>query len=479
MKNNDQEESLPLDEQLRAKADLKLADVAQIHGRPHPQHYDEPLQELRVHQIELAIQDEELHRSQVVIESMCAHFIELYDFAPIGYLTLYGDGIIAEINLTGAKLLGIERSKLINRRFTRFIADKDKDTWLRLCLLAKQHNGKKSCDLTMLRADGKPLHVHLDCIYKYTQDATPLMRVTLNDVTTQIQCDETQRIAAVAFETQDAIIVTDANKVILRVNHAFTRITGYSAEEAVNENPSFLCSGMHEERFHQSIWVAVMNDGYWQGELWEKRKNSEVFPVWLTLTAVYNTDGCISHYVASFTDITAQKQAEKILLDARQRLENQVTTTKEELEKVKKETAEINSALNILLKHRESDKTEAQIALSREVEEMILPFLKRLKSASNGRLQSTQLISILETNLSQLVGTYGRESGLSATHTKLTPVESQVASMIRQGLSTKAIATTLNISQGTVSIHRKHIRKKLGLDSKTSNLHSHLKALAD
>jgi DNA-binding CsgD family transcriptional regulator len=113
------------------------------------------------------------------------------------------------------------------------------------------------------------------------------------------------------------------------------------------------------------------------------------------------------------------------------------------------------------------------------VEETILPFLKRLKGASAGRVQSTQLISILEANLNQLVGTYGRNAGSPSAYQKLTPVEAQIASMIKQGLATKVIATTLNISQGTVSIHRKHIRKKLGLDSKTYNLHSYLLSLDD
>ena len=239
-------------------------------------------------------------------------------------------------------------------------------------------------------------------------EGNPLrMAGTEIDITERKQTEEALRIAAAAFETQDGIIVTDARGVILRLNRAFSHITGYCAEEVIGVTPSFLRSGLHDEDFYQTMWLSVAHEGYWHGEIWDKRKNGEIFPLWLTLTAVTDAEGEITHYVGSFTDITVQKQAEKVLLEARQRLENQVATTKEELEKRKEETTEINAALKVLLKHREMDKSEAQSALLCEVEGTIMPFLKKLKGASTGRRQSTRLISILETNLQHLVDSYG------------------------------------------------------------------------
>jgi DNA-binding NarL/FixJ family response regulator len=108
-----------------------------------------------------------------------------------------------------------------------------------------------------------------------------------------------------------------------------------------------------------------------------------------------------------------------------------------------------------------------------------LPLLKKLKAVSSGRVQSTKLIGIIEGSLQQLVKSYGRAANLAAAYQKLTPIETQVASMIRQGLPTKSIASALNISSGTVSIHRKHIRKKLDLDGQEINLQSHLQSLAE
>jgi DNA-binding NarL/FixJ family response regulator len=120
---------------------------------------------------------------------------------------------------------------------------------------------------------------------------------------------------------------------------------------------------------------------------------------------------------------------------------------------------------------------EARVSLSYEVEATVMPLLKRLKEAGPDPQQSAYLINILESNLQHLVTAYGRSESLAAAYQQLSPVETLVASMIRQGHATKTIAETLHIAAGTVSIHRKHIRKKLGLDNKSTNLESYLKSL--
>lgn len=439
-------------------------------------HFDE----LPVHLTEVDMQNEELRQASVALETSRSHYADLYDFAPVAYLTLSAEGLIAEINLTGAKLLGVERKKLINRRFAQFIVDEDKDTWHRFCLLARQHDGKQSCELTLIPADGIPLIACLNCTRKLELDGSPQLRIAINDITGQKQAEAELRITAAAIDAQTGLIVTDARKIILRVNQAFTRITGYSAEEAIGQTPAFLRSDWHDEGFYYDLWATVKADGYWQGEVWNKHKNGQIVPAWLSIAMVTNANGGIMHFVGSFTDISLYKQAEQVLLEARQHLESQVTVTKEELDKVKEETAGINIALNVLLNHRTTDKSDAQIALSQEVKENILPFLKKLKGTSAGRIQTTRLIDILETNLMDLVKDYGTTANhLSAIYKQLTPIERQVASMIRQGLGTKVIATTLNCSSGTVGVHRKHIRKKLGLDNKASNLHSYLQSLGE
>ncbi len=299
------------------------------------------------------------------------------------------------------------------------------------------------------------------------------------DITERKNHEETLRIAAAAFEAQESILITDSRRVIQRVNTAFTRITGYSVKEAVGRTPALLRSGLHDKDFYLDILETVKSKGYWHGEIWNKRKNGEIFPVLQTITAVMDEMGQLTHYVGAMVDISAQKQAEKVLLDARKRLEKQVATTQEELDNIKTETANINIALNVLLRQRDSDVHKTQTALLNQFEYTVLPMLKKLKSASNGRYQSLRLINILETNIQQLVDDYGRAADLAIALQKLTPIERQVAVMVRQGRPTKVIAAALNIAPGTVSIHRKNIRKKLNLNGKTDNLQNFLASLAD
>jgi PAS domain S-box-containing protein len=425
---------------------------------------------------DLQSQIEEIRDLDSNSEKTSLHYLELFDYAPTSYITLSEDLKIIKCNHASTYLLGRERNQLINMRFDRLIDEECTEHWLRFCLLTRQTNSIQSCELKLLCANHGIIHVKVKSLQRQIEPNGPyLILMTLKDISAYKETDEALRIAAVAFETQDAILVTDANKLILRVNQAFSRITGYDAQEAIGKPPSFLCSGDYDESFTQSIWMSVLINGFWQGEVQEKRKNGEIYPAFVSLTAVKGQDCCISHYVCSFSDITAQKKAEKILLKSRQELETQVTTTIEELLKVKQQKSEINAALTVILNHRENDKNVSQQALSREVQDTILPFLTKLKKVNSGRIQSSQLLSILENNLLELVDSYGCRDNIPVGMQNLTPLELQVASMVRQGMPTKNIAKVLNISEGTVSIHRNHIRKKLGLSGKSENLQVCLK----
>ena len=122
--------------------------------------------------------------------------------------------------------------------------------------------------------------------------------------------EEALRIAACAFESQQGMVVTNAQRVILRVNRAFSDITGYSAEEAVGQTPRMLSSGRHDQAFYDAMSRAMENDGGWTGEIWNRRKNGEIYPEWLTISAVKNTANQTTHFVAIFTDISEQVNAQ-------------------------------------------------------------------------------------------------------------------------------------------------------------------------
>jgi diguanylate cyclase (GGDEF)-like protein/PAS domain S-box-containing protein len=133
---------------------------------------------------------------------------------------------------------------------------------------------------------------------------------TTEDVTERKLTEADLRIAATAFECQEGILVTNAKQMILRVNRAFSDQFGYTAEEAIGQTPRILKSDRHDKAFYQAMWAAIDKRGAWQGEVWNRRKNGEVFPEWLTITAVFEAAGQVSHYVATHTDITLRKAAE-------------------------------------------------------------------------------------------------------------------------------------------------------------------------
>lgn len=111
--------------------------------------------------------------------------------------------------------------------------------------------------------------------------------------------------------SHDAVMITDAKGIIQSVNPSFCKLTGYSADEALGQTPSLLSSGQHDQLFYQQMWQGLQQQGYWQGEIWNKRKNGEIYPEWLSISAVRNDQGAINQYAAIFSDITERKKREQ------------------------------------------------------------------------------------------------------------------------------------------------------------------------
>jgi len=139
----------------------------------------------------------------------------------------------------------------------------------------------------------------------------PLLFSIIHDITQRKQAEAALRIAATAFEAQVGIVVTDASGVILRVNRALTEETGYSTEELVGQTPRVFKSGRHDAAFYAAMWEKIRGTGVWAGEIWDRRKNGETYPKWMSIAAVKGEEGQVSHYVSSQTDITERKTAEQ------------------------------------------------------------------------------------------------------------------------------------------------------------------------
>ena len=160
--------------------------------------------ELRVHQIELESQNEDLRNTQLDLAAARDRFIDLYDFAPVGYLTLDHDGRITELNLTGAALLGAPRKSLIRRHFSGFVTAADLRRWRRHLLIALQHDEGRRLELALKSRSGPPLYAQLDCLRVAQAVGGAVLRVTLTDVSQRRLAEMDRRFASTVVEARES-----------------------------------------------------------------------------------------------------------------------------------------------------------------------------------------------------------------------------------------------------------------------------------
>ena len=140
--------------------------------------------------------------------------------------------------------------------------------------------------------------------------ATVWLGWMLVNITRLARDEQELRIAATAFEIRQGLLITDPDSRILRVNRAFSTITGYQPDEVIGQKSSILSSGRHDAAFYRNMWQQLTATDRWQGEVWNQRKNGEIYPEWLSIVGVRNIKGQLTHYVASIDDVTKRKAAE-------------------------------------------------------------------------------------------------------------------------------------------------------------------------
>ena len=160
--------------------------------------------------------------------------------------------------------------------------------------------------------DGRTKWVNERCETHHDEQGKAIRSTgTVQDITELKLAEEALRLYANVFEhSGEAILITDSDKRILAVNSAFTRLTGYAIDEIRGKNPNILASGQTPDETYQSMWAALGEAGYWQGEVLDRRKDGTHYPKWISISVVRDVEGNISHYIASFTDISERKQAE-------------------------------------------------------------------------------------------------------------------------------------------------------------------------
>jgi diguanylate cyclase (GGDEF)-like protein/PAS domain S-box-containing protein len=196
--------------------------------------------------------------------------------------------------LTVADLQVEHTAKQIRQHMSRSIDDKHS-------LLFETLHRRKDGSFRETQISSQPVTIH----------GRTYISAIWSDISRRKRVEESLRITSSVFDTsQEAIVITDASNAIIEVNPAFTRITGYSREEAVGKNPSLLSSGRQDRAFYKAMWKTLKEHGSWRGEIWNRRKNGEIYPELLSITVIYDADGNVQRHVGLFSDISQIKQHE-------------------------------------------------------------------------------------------------------------------------------------------------------------------------
>ncbi len=270
------------------------------------------MHELQVHQIELKIQNEELVDAQTERQRALERYTSLFEFAPVGYFNFDAKGEILLVNLTGAKMMGLERTKLHARRFALFVVQSDRLTFADFLLQVFASEAKQVCELELELEDLSPRFVRLEGIVSPKVDEC---LVALIDITDLKLAEEALRLRNQAIQAvPQGIVITDPNQPdspVIYVNPGFERITGYPEAEILGRNCRFLQGKDTDPRGVKRMREAIEAERSCTVELLNYRKDGTPFWNAMLITPVRDERGCLIHFVGVSMDVTGQRNREE------------------------------------------------------------------------------------------------------------------------------------------------------------------------
>ena len=321
---------------LRGGAEKQLARSPKSSSDLKGQFPEALIHELRVHQIELETQAEELRKSKITLEESRDKYLDLYEFAPLGYLTLTDKALITEVNLTGATLLGVERSKLVNARFRKFIAHENSEQWDRYFINVLNLGEKLCCTLMLKRGENSIFPARLEGVRLAGSGGAITVRVVIIDITdirqAEVMLRESEeryrRITEGLTDYLYTVRVQDGNAVSTTHNAACVMVTGYTAEELGADSYLWIRMVFDEDRDRVIRHVNAILKGKTVLPVEHRivRKDGQVRWVRDTPILQRDADGRLGSYDGVIKDITERKVAEEALQFTRHSIDSATET---------------------------------------------------------------------------------------------------------------------------------------------------------
>ncbi len=440
-----------------------------------PVDVEDPLRliyELQTYQVELELQNDALQTTQRELMEFKINYTQLFDFTPVGYVTLDSKGSILNANLTLATMLSTERTELINQPLFDYIRFEDQDTYYLHLQTLLDSKERQACNLKMEKNDGTSFDVRLestvipDCCTGEARYRTVIIDVTERRRAERLLKYGQRQLESVLDNIEASIYVADMSTYeILFMNQYMKQaykkdLTGRLCWESIHGNQKQPCEFCTNDK--------LLDDTGNPSEPYSWEFYNDVFEKWYEVNdlAIPWMDGRFVRLEIA-KDITERKKYEGKQKEIKISLE----------EKVKERTAELedmNATLRILLKKREEDKDEIGDKIFLNHKLILAPIMDHLKKSLTLKSQK-EMMNILELELTRIISPFSKK--LSDKMVNLTPKEIHVANLIKSGKSNKEISELLNSSIHTIASHRENIRKKTGLKNRKVNLRSFLSTL--
>ncbi|OQY55783.1 MAG: hypothetical protein DRR08_13430 [Candidatus Parabeggiatoa sp. nov. 2] len=263
------------------------------------------------HRVEVILQ---ARRTGAALRQSEARFRGIFEQAAMGIAIVGMDGQLIHSNPATQKMLGLSEENLRGKLFHQFFQPCDttveKEFHQQLLNGFRRHY---QMEKYFFRQNTPRLWARLTTsLVRDTNGAPQFSIQMIEDITERKRAEASLRLAAKVFETtSDSVIITDAQGNIVDVNQAFLLTTGYSYKEVLDKNPRFLQSGHHDKAFFEQMWSTVRETGRWCSEIWNRRKDGEIYSLWMSISAIRGEHNEVTHYVAVYSDINALKKDEQ------------------------------------------------------------------------------------------------------------------------------------------------------------------------